>query len=116
MDRHEEARRLNSTVGLVGLRAQATAVGLVQLCSELRDAGVLNDAAIGRIKSAIADQIIVSYKPSRGREDFETSIHRRLDQLFPLKGQGGNPAAAVGTSHDMQHDLGLAGDEPVTPR
>ena len=116
MDRHEEARKLNSTVGLVGLRAQATAVGLVQLCSELLKAGVLDNAAVSRIKSAIADQILVSYKPSRGRVEFEDSLNRRLDRLFPLSGEGGHPAAAVGTSTDMQEGLGLAEEEPFPPR
>lgn len=106
MDRHEEARRLNSDVSLIGLRAQATAVGLVQLCAELLRAKVLDDAAIGRIKASVADQIIVSYKPKRGREDFEAALHRRLDKLFPPAGQG-SPAAAVGTSQDMRDSLNL---------
>ena len=107
MDRHDDARRLNSEVSLVGLRAQATAVGLVQLCAELLQAGVLDNAAVGRIKSAIADQIVVSYKPHRGREEFEAALHRRLDRLFPVAGQGGHPAAAVGTSQDLGEGLDI---------
>ena len=107
MDRHDDARRLNTEVGLVGLRAQATAVGLVQLCSELLQAGVLTNDAITRIKSAIADQIVVSYKPHRGREAFETSLHRRLDRLFPVVGQGGHPPAAVGSSDELREGLGV---------
>ncbi|WP_375394194.1 hypothetical protein [uncultured Sphingomonas sp.] len=113
MDRHEEARRLNSDLSLVGLRAQATAVGLVQLCAELLQAGVLDDQAIGRIKTAIADQIVVSYKPKRGREDFEAALLRRLDKLFPLTGQDGHPAAAVGTSQDMRTGLNLEPDHDI---
>ena len=107
MSKHEDARRLHTTVDLVGLRAQATAVGLVQLCSELLRAKVLDNAAITRIKDAIADDILVSYKPSRGRAEFEASLHRRLDSLFPLAGEGGHPAASVGTSQDMGDGLGI---------
>lgn len=108
MNRHEDARRLNTELGVVGLRAQATAVGLVQLCSELLQAGVLDNAAVTRIKSAIADQIVVSYKSNRGREAFEASLHRRLDRLFPLAGQGGHPPAVVGSSDDLREGLGIA--------
>ncbi len=107
MDRHEDARRLNTEMGLVGLRAQATAVGLVQLCAELLQAGVLSNEAVSRIKSAIADQIVVSYKPHRGRDAFEASLHRRLDKLFPVAGQGGHPPAAVGTSDELREGLDL---------
>lgn len=112
MDRHEEARRLNSTVGMVGLRAHATAVGLVQLCNELLRAGVLDNDAVTRIRTAIADQIIVSYKPARGRAEFEASLHRRLDKLFPLAGEA-HPPAHVGTSSEMQEGLGLADGDPI---
>jgi hypothetical protein len=108
MDRLNDARQLNSELGLVGLRAQATAVGLVQLCSELRSAGVLSDEAVARIKAAIADQIVVSYKPSRGREAFEASLHRRLDRLFPASRHDGEPAKAVGTSSELRHGLDLS--------
>ncbi len=105
MDRHQDARRLNSELGLVGLRAHATAVGLLQLCTELLDAGVLDSAAITRIKSAIADQITVSYTSHRGREAFEESLHRRLDNLFPTAGPRDHPAGTVGTSQEMGEGL-----------
>lgn len=109
MDRHEDARRLNTEVGLLGLRAQATAVGLVQLCSELRKAGVLSNDAVTRIKSAIADQIVVSYKPHRDRAAFETSLHRRLDKLFPVSDDGASPPAEVGSAEALRDGLGLDG-------
>jgi hypothetical protein len=106
----DDARRLNSEVGLVGLRAQATAVGLLQLCSELLRAGVIDDDAIGRIKDAIADQIVVSYKAPRGRDAFAASIHRRLDRLFPASGEQG-PADRVGTSQDLRAGLDLSDED-----
>jgi hypothetical protein len=42
MDEREE-KRVHDSIGLLGLRAQATAVGLLQLSAELRRAGVLDD-------------------------------------------------------------------------
>jgi hypothetical protein len=50
----KEDKTLHDMIGFVGLRAQATAVGLLQLAAELKRAGVLDDDAIGRIKDAIA--------------------------------------------------------------
>jgi hypothetical protein len=80
MDRGEE-RRLHDQVGFVGLRAQATAVGFIQLCTELCRAGVLDPSAMGRIKEAIAKELALSKPRSAYRTEFETSL-RRLDDLF----------------------------------
>jgi hypothetical protein len=59
-DEKAEARKLHDTLGLIGLRAHATAVGFVQLCAELLKAGVIDDPAVSRIKDAIAKDIIVT--------------------------------------------------------
>ncbi|MDB5669403.1 MAG: hypothetical protein JWO25_362 [Alphaproteobacteria bacterium] len=80
MDRGEE-RRLHDQVGFVGLRAQATAVGFIQLCTELCRAGVLEQAAMGRIKEAIAKELALSKPRSAYQSEFQTSM-RRLDDLF----------------------------------
>ena len=66
----------------VGLRAQATAVGLVQLCIELRGAGVLDDPALERIKNAIADEVSLNAPRSTGRQDYRQDMKSRLDKLF----------------------------------
>jgi hypothetical protein len=66
----------------VGLRAQATAAGLVQLCKELQTAGVLNGEAVSRIKSSIADEIALTAPRSIRREEFRRDVCRRLDALF----------------------------------
>ena len=79
----EQARQLHNDLDFIGLRAQATAVGLLQLCGELLKAGVLDDAAVGRIKEAIQRDICVSNARSHAREEFETTLRRRLDAVFP---------------------------------
>ncbi|MFI4965978.1 MAG: hypothetical protein ACHP9T_11500 [Caulobacterales bacterium] len=81
MDERDELR-LHETIGFVGLRAQATAVGLLQLSAELVRAGVLDDAAVTRIKDAIAKDISLSRPRSAPREDYERSLRERLDGLF----------------------------------
>lgn len=81
MDEREE-KRLHDSVGLIGLRAQATAVGLLQLVAELRRAGVLDDGAVARIKDAIAKDLALGRPNHTPKEEYEASIRRRLDELF----------------------------------
>ena len=79
---YSEEQRLHDAVGFVGLRAQATAVGLLQLSLELRRVGVIDEAAIDRIKEAIAKDISLSCPRSQPKRDFITNIRSRLDRLF----------------------------------
>lgn len=69
-------------ISFVGLRAHATAVGLLQLSKELVKAGVLTEDAIGRIKSAIADELELSRPSSVSKEEIDRTTRRRLDRLF----------------------------------
>ena len=80
--RFEKQKRLHHDVTNVGLRAQATAVGLIQLCIELRRAEVLDDTAIRRIKAAIGDEL--AYGPHRrvASRDQRSEIDERLDRIF----------------------------------
>lgn len=92
MDEREEIR-LHETVTFVGLRAQATAVGLLQLSAELVRAGVLDQPAVNRIKDAIAKDIALSRPRSASREEYERTVRERLDGLFNGKEPlGGEPA------------------------
>nr|WP_277998567.1 hypothetical protein [Sphingomonas liriopis] len=66
----------------VGLRAQATAVGLIQLCIELRTANVLDDSALTRIKQVIGDELLLGpYRRHASRDDRD-EVRARLDRLF----------------------------------
>lgn len=78
-----EARELHQTLEFIGLRAQATSVGLIQLCAELVRGRVLDDAAIHRIKDAIFREITVSHGLRHSREEFEKMLRQRLDAIFP---------------------------------
>jgi len=75
-------KKLHFDLTNVGLRAQATAVGLVQLCTELRHAGVLDEGAIDRIKTAIADEIIVCAPRQVASKEYRKDVCTRLDALF----------------------------------
>lgn len=77
-----EGKKLHDTIGFVGLRAQATAVGLIQLTTELVSAGVLDEAAFGRIKARIAQDLALNIPPHRTKESFEAETKQRLDRLF----------------------------------
>ena len=106
-DEKAEARKLHDTLQLVGLRAHATAVGFIQLCAELLKAGVIDDPAVSRIKNAIAKDIIVTRTTTRGQEDFEASLRRRLDSLLPTAANAPDHDSAVGTPDGLQSDLRL---------
>jgi len=77
-----EQRKLHFDLTHVGLRAQATAAGLVQLCKELERAGVIDAEAVGRVKAAIADDIAVTAPRSVRPEVYRQDVMRRLDSIF----------------------------------
>ena len=79
MDQRED-RRLHDAMDFIGLRALATAAGLIQICEELRRAGVFDDGAISRIKEAMAREIALSRRGNFETE-FQTAV-QRLDALF----------------------------------
>jgi hypothetical protein len=79
---YEKQKRLHHDVTNVGLRAQATAVGLIQLCIELRNANVLTEDAIMRIKSAIGDELIVGPNRRIASREQRSEIDDRLNRLF----------------------------------
>jgi hypothetical protein len=69
-------------MGVLGIRAPATAAGLAQLTVELRRAGVIDGEAVERVKSAVAADLLMSRPRTAHKEEFERCVHRRLDQLF----------------------------------
>ncbi|MXP24969.1 hypothetical protein GRI39_02765 [Altererythrobacter indicus] len=77
-----EQKKLHYDLTDVGLRAQATAVGLLQLCLELRKVDVLSDAAIDRIKEAITDEIVVCAPRAVNKQEYRRDARARLDRLF----------------------------------
>ena len=79
---YAEDKRVHDSIELVGMRAQATTVGLIQLSIELNRAGVLDQAAIDRIKESIAKEISLNRPKSVSAENFDEHLHRRLDRLF----------------------------------
>jgi hypothetical protein len=72
----------HETIGFVGLRAQATALGLVQLTGELVRAGGLDRDAVDRINQAIARDITLTRPRSVARDDYERTVREPLAGLF----------------------------------
>lgn len=66
----------------IGLRAQATAAGLVQLCIELQRLNVLDEVAVDRIKNAIACEIITCTPRHVDRNNYRQDVRSRIDRLF----------------------------------
>jgi hypothetical protein len=75
-------RRLHQSLEFLGMRAHATAVGLVQLTMELHRVGLLDGAAIDRIKDAIAKELVEDAPRSLSRQTYETDVRKRLDAIF----------------------------------
>ena len=75
-----DQKKMHHDLTNVGLGAQATAAGLVQLCAELRRANVLEEAAIERIKDVIADVIAVGAPRGAHKIDYRRDIRGRLDR------------------------------------
>lgn len=88
---YAEDKQLHDTIELIGMRAQATTVGLVQLSIELVRAGVLDQDAIGRIKDVIAKEISLNRPRSIPVENFQENLRNRLDRLF----SGDGPVGAM---------------------
>ena len=97
----EQARELHRTLEFIGLRAQATTVGMLQLCAELVRAGTLQQDAVERIKHSIFREIAVNQPSGYNRAEFERTLKHRLDSIFPSANEC-RPRADVGTVDDMQ--------------
>lgn len=79
---NEKQKRLHYELDNVGLRAQATAAGLLQLCMELRRANLIDQPAVERIKSAIAEEIITASPRAVCCDAHRRDVRDRLDRLF----------------------------------
>lgn len=97
----EQARELHRTLEFIGLRAQATTVGMLQLCTELVRAGTFNQDAVERIKQAIFCEIAVNQPSGYNRAEFERTLKQRLDAIFPSTSDA-QPRAQVGNVEDMK--------------
>jgi len=94
---YDKQKRLHWELTNVELRAQATAVGLVQLCIELRRANALDELALERIKDAIADEVAVAAPRVTASKNYRSDVRSRLDRLFAGDQEVG-PADALATT------------------
>lgn len=100
------ARERHRTLDFVGLRAHATAVGLIQLCEELLNAGILSADGLDRIKDAICSELAVGKRARvSDQREFDDMLRRRIDAVFPVA--PGEPARDnVGSLEDFEVALG----------
>jgi hypothetical protein len=100
------ARERHHALDFIGLRAHATTVGLIQLCEELLNAGILSADALDRIKTAILTELAVS-SSSRisNHATFDESMRRRIDAIFP-QAPGVPPKEQVGSLEDFEDAMG----------
>lgn len=87
----QDHRGVHFALEFLGIRAQATAMGLVQLCSELRHAGVIDQAAVERVKESIAEEIAAHAPRTVAKQQYLSDIRGRLDRIFA----GDEPIGAV---------------------
>ena len=80
----ETSSRHHNEISLAGLRAQATAVGLIQLIQELQRSKVLDDVAVARIRDAIVDDLALGRPLHASNEEFSQRLRARLDRLLNL--------------------------------
>ena len=103
---YEKHKKLHFDITNVGLRAQATAVGLVQLCVELRHANVLDEAAVERIKDAIADEVAVAAPRTLTSPQYRSEVKSRLDRLFTGEQEVGSAEAlSFGATPDNPSEI-----------
>src|SRR3546814_20594538 len=77
------ARDRHQTLDLIGLRAHATTVGLIQLCEELLNSGVLGVEGLDRIKDAIFPELPVGTRARVARQsNFAETLRGRSDASF----------------------------------
>ncbi len=99
------ARERHQTLDLIGLRAHAMTVGLIQLCEELLNAGVLSVEGLDRIKDAIFTELTVGKRERVARQsNFDATLRGRIDAVFPSI--SGDPARDnVGSIEDFEDAL-----------
>ena len=78
----DETRRTHCDLSLAGLRAEATATGLIQLMRELRGSGSLAPDAVGRTRDRVVDDLTLSCPIGAKEDAFRDDLRRRLDHLL----------------------------------
>ncbi|MDZ3833391.1 MAG: hypothetical protein U0S50_16485 [Sphingopyxis sp.] len=99
------ARERHRTLDFIGLRAHATTVGLIQLCEELLNAGVLKPDGLERIKGAIRSELTVCNARISNQPSFDSTLRRRIDSIFP-QAPGQPPKEQVGSLEEFEDALG----------
>jgi hypothetical protein len=87
---------MHERIGQLPIRDRATAAGLVQLCAELRNSGLLTDDAMERVKDAIGYELTEQAPRSVTKQAFRCDVHNRLNKVFERYAQVRSSNAAFG--------------------
>ena len=98
MDERED-QRVHDALKFIGLRATVTAVGLLRLSAELAKAGVLDEAALDRIKDAMIKELSLNRPPNTQKDEYERNMRERLNRLISGEESIGPPTPQAANSH-----------------
>ncbi len=96
----KECQRTQLALDSIGMRQRGTAVGLLQLCKELLDAGVLTQDAVVRIREAIVEDVALNCPRTQPIAEYQNMVRARLDTIMALpKGVPAMTAKDAATPH-----------------
>jgi len=81
-----ECQRTQLALDSIGMRQRGTAVGLLQLCKELLDAGVLGQDAVARIREAIVADVALTCPRTVQVSEYQDIVRARLDSILTPAG------------------------------
>jgi len=96
-------KELHRLVESIGMLDHAAAVRLLQLCAESRNAQVLPDASLCRIKDAIIGEIAVKSARSLRMPVYAAELRERLDPLIDLRCAHHGDDHHIGQSQGLPH-------------
>jgi len=78
----KDAQHIQLALDSIGMRQRGTAVGLLQLCKELLDAGVLGADAVSRIREAIVEDVALTCPRTVQVSEYQQMVRARLNAIL----------------------------------
>jgi len=78
----KDGQHIQLALESIGMRQRGTAVGLLQLCKELFDAGVLDPDAVVRIREAIVADVALNCPRTVQVSEYQDMVRERLNALL----------------------------------
>jgi len=81
-NRLTDSQQVQLALDSIGMRQRGTAVGLLQLCKELLDAGVLEEDAVTRIREAIVEDVALNCPRTLPVAEYQCMVRERLNSIL----------------------------------